>query len=645
MKRLRRAVPVLVVSLVIIGLGYPIALLFGLPYARQHMANLSNWTKVTVHASPVAELPSPAAAAAGSPDASTTPGSTREVLASGTVLRFEHVPDAGLLVRDEVPLPLRFRSDGDAVTLASALTEPLLRWGDALSGPLDAPSGKGYVFGVPVAGDLDLPLYLGTELLRPASTETVERADGQRTTFHFPEAGDGPVLVGTALMREGSDVTTTGRAVSFAVPPPFNASVRRVSGGYAVLDADAGTIALAQPSEVAPRTATHVLRIAERLEGATDGSNVTFHLQHAPLVETDRARRIFLGDHELTAEPERPEERVDGLRASFTFAGDTGIVTVAGVPVFEGRDYQRTGNVVTFVAPPARNAALRQYRDYFVNDPASGSVMLAVPPPADADLWALSYTYYGQPSCGSTAMECFLTMSQHPVPFPHWIAERIVPFFSSYPITDGRNIVRAVLYTALGTLWALLLGGAIGVLLAVVFVSFKPLESALLPWVIASQTVPIIALVPVLLLILGNAGITVQTSLVPTALIGAYIAFFPVTVGTVTGLRSVDPLALDLMKSYAASKTQVFLKVRFPAAVPLLFTSLKLGAAAALVGALVAETESNNSRGLGYAIIGQVQAGNVADVWLLLLVSAVLGIGLVALVGIVQRVAAPWERA
>jgi NitT/TauT family transport system permease protein len=162
--------------------------------------------------------------------------------------------------------------------------------------------------------------------------------------------------------------------------------------------------------------------------------------------------------------------------------------------------------------------------------------------------------------------------------------------------------------------------------------------------VIASQTVPIIALVPVLLLVLGNVGITIQTSMLPTAIIGAYIAFFPVVVGTVKGLRSVDPLALDLMRSYAAGPREVFLKVRFPAAMPYLLTALKLGTAAALVGALVAETESNNRRGLGFQIIGQVQAGNVADVWILLIVSAGLGIGLVAIVGLVGRLLAPWWR-
>ena len=213
-----------------------------------------------------------------------------------------------------------------------------------------------------------------------------------------------------------------------------------------------------------------------------------------------------------------------------------------------------------------------------------GTITLAAAPQPGSVVWAADYTYYARPACGSTVMQCFYSMPQHPVPFPNWIAASVVPYFTHYPITDQRNIVRGVLYTTAGTVSALLLGGAFGVLLAALFVFLRPLEQALLPWVIASQTVPIIALVPVLLLVLGNVGITVQTSLIPTALIGAYIAFFPVTVGIVTGLRSVDPLALDLMKSYEASPFQEFLRVRFPAAVPFLFTSLKLGTAAALVG-------------------------------------------------------------
>ncbi len=630
MKSLRRAFPVVVVIAATIALGYPLALLFGLPLARQRMESLSNWSKATVTAMPVTEVP---------------PRGEGAVLPTGTTLRFDHVPESSLLVRDGSPLETRYRpGDAGSVVLEDALPLPLVEFGAALERLSSTSAGDAQLFRLPEGADLAQPLYLRSRLLQAGTAAAVERADGQRTQFHFEDNGDGPVLVGASLMLEGVDQETSGRSVTFASAPPFNAEVRRITGDYAVVDVTDRTIALAQATVDTPRTANASVRLAERLEGAVDGTNRVFRTQHTPLIETDRARRMFLGEQELSAEPERPEERVDGVRASFTFPGSSGIVTVNGVAATEGRDFQREGNLIHFSRPVVRNAALRQYRDYLVNDPATGSVTLAVPPPPGSDLWALSYTYYGAPTCGRTAMACFLSMSQHPVPFPHWIAQRVVPYFTNYPLADRRNIVRAVLYTATGTLWALLLGGAVGVLLAVAFVSVRPLEQALLPWVIASQTVPIIALVPVLLLILGNAGITVQTSLIPTALIGAYIAFFPVTVGTVTGLRSVDPLALDLMKSYAASPIQVFLKVRFPAAVPFLFTSLKLGTAAALVGALVAETESNNSRGLGYAIIGQVQAGDVADVWLLLIVSAVLGIGLVSLVGLLQRLTAPWER-
>jgi len=452
------------------------------------------------------------------------------------------------------------------------------------------------------------------------------------------------VIVAGAVLAEGAGFEAEGNKVTLTNAPPFNAGVRRMTRDYAVLDGAAGTIALAEPSATAPRAAADALALAELLVGAVDGENRTFHLQHTPLVESDPARRLMLGGRELSATAERPQERVDGERATFTFAGERGVVTLNGAEVVEERDYTREGNVLTFTRPPPRNAQLRQYQDYLVSDPASGAVTLAVAPQPGEKVWAASYTYYDRPICGTTAYECFFTMPQHPMPFPHWIAQRLGPFLTAYPFVDSRNVVRATIYTAGGTLLALLLGGLVGVLLAVVFVAVRPAERALLPWVIASQTVPIIALVPVLLLLLGNVGVTVQTSLVPATLIGAYIAFFPVAVGTVTGLRSVDPLALDLMKSYAATPLEVFWKVRFPAAVPFFFTSLKLGTAAALVGALVAETESNYRYGLGYAIVGQVQAGNVSDVWILLLISALLGISLVALVGGAQRLLAPWER-
>jgi NitT/TauT family transport system permease protein len=618
MSWLRRSWPVVAVMLATVALGYPVALLFGLPLARQRMHDLSNWVTATVSAAPVAVVPN----------------------GSNGSLTFDHAPAHGVLVRNGAPVAARYRMSGSTVSLETPLARPAVRLGAALEGPLD-PSGL--LYRLPPGADAQTPLYVGGKLLRAGADAAIERADGRATTFTF-HAASGPVAVGDRVLVAGRDYRAKGDTVTFTQPPDFNVDVRRITGAYAVLDPAKGIIALAHPSAAPPRVGQDEVRLAERLTGAVDGRNRTFAFAHAPVVETDSARQVYVDGRPLSSTPQRPKERVDGKRTRFTFTSTSGLVTVDGTLMTPGSQYTRDGPVVTFSAPPRRNAEVRQYRDYLVSNVHKGTILLAAAPKPGSVVWAAHYSYYARPECGTTVMQCFYSMPQHPVPFPNWIAAQVIPYFTQYPITDPRNIVRGVLYTTAGTVSALLLGAAFGVLLAVLFVFLRPLEQALLPWVIASQTVPIIALVPVLLLILGNFGITVQTSLIPTALIGAYIAFFPVTVGTVTGLRSVDPLALDLMKSYAANPFQVFVKVRFPAAVPFLFTSLKLGTAAALVGALVAETESNNRSGLGYDIIGQVQAGNVSDLWILLLISAALGIGLVALIGLVQRFSAPWDR-
>ncbi len=626
--RLAAALPVVAVAAIAIALMYPLALLLGLPLAKLRMDNVANWVRLVSAPHALAQAPSDPAAGA----------------AAGTRLAFGGVgPDSSaersVLVYGGEPLNARFDLIDGELVLEDALPGPLLEWGSALT----PAGGGGLIYRLPEGASVEQALYLNGRLLLPGVSLAVERPDGVLNSFTFPDAESGPVLVNDKVLLEGEGFEAEGKHVTLDAPAPFNAVVSRVNGDYAPVDPATGTIVLAEPSGVAPRVADRQLSLGELLVGAVDGSNRVFQLQHVPLVESDPERRIMLDGAELSSAAERPQERVDGERATFTFAGDRGVVTVGGVEVLEGKDFTRSGNQITFTTRPARNAALRQYPDYLVSDPANGTITLATPPQPGSALWAASYTYYDHPACGATEFECFLTMPQHPMPFPHWIAKRIGPFLTAYPLTDSRNVVRATLYTAGGTLTALLFGGIFGVLLAILFVAIRPLESALLPWVIASQTVPIIALVPVLVLLLGKAGVTVQTSLVPAALVGAYIAFFPVTVGTVTGLRAVDPLSIDLMKSYAASPFQLFWKVRFPAAVPYLFISLKLGAAAALVGALVAETESNNRLGLGYAIVGQVQAGNVSDVWILLLISAALGITLVAIVGLFQRFIAPWE--
>jgi NitT/TauT family transport system permease protein len=617
---MKNALPVTIVLIALILLGYPLAFLFGLPLARRDIADSRKWQKETITAQAPLDI------------------------SNSSALPFERVPENAVLIQDGKRLETSFTVQDNKIVFESPL-DTFVTWGKTLQNT----SGRyysAYSFGEP--SEKNVVLYAGTALLREGSALPKEVPDGTRTTFSF----DGEVkvvlvdtqpFVNQDFFPDG-DMTyqQDGQQLTLSSPPPFGSTVRALTGDYTVLDENAGTIVTSSNfPEV--RVAQSVIQLAETLQGETNGSNKTFTFARGKVVEADPTRAIYLNERKLSDAAERPQERVDGTQTTFSFPSATGFIVIDDV-LQDSSSYTRSGNAVAFKTAPKRNAELRQYADYYLTDFHKGEIALAEAPTPGSTVWASQYTVYSQPACGKTVLECFYTLPQHPVPFPHWIAQKTPSFFTRYPVTDERSIVRAVLYTSLGTLAALVLGGIIGSLLAVLFVMFRPLERALLPWTIASQTIPIIALVPVMLLILGNFGITIQTSLLPTAIIGAYICFFPVVVSTVKGLRSVDPLTLDLMKSYAATPVQVFRNVRFPAAVPFVFTGLKLGTAAALVGALVAETQSNNKRGLGFQILGQVQTGNVTDVWILLLVSALLGVGLVSLVGLLQRTVAPWEK-
>ena len=123
-------------------------------------------------------------------------------------------------------------------------------------------------------------------------------------------------------------------------------------------------------------------------------------------------------------------------------------------------------------------------------------------------------------------------------------------------------------------------------MLAIAIVHSTFLSKSLMPWIIASQTIPILAIAPMVIVVLGSLGFT---GLLPKSLISMYLCFFPVTIGMVKGLTSPDPMQLDLMRTYNASASQVLWKLRFPASVPFLFTSLKVAVAIALTGAIVGE--------------------------------------------------------
>ena len=143
-----------------------------------------------------------------------------------------------------------------------------------------------------------------------------------------------------------------------------------------------------------------------------------------------------------------------------------------------------------------------------------------------------------------------------------------------------------------------MLGTLLGIGLAVAIVHFKLLSKSLMPWIIASQTIPILAIAPMIIVVLGSVGLT---GLVPKSIISMYLCFFPVTIGMVKGLTSPDPMQLDLMRTYNASVSQVLWKLRFPAAMPFLFASLKVAVAIALTGAIVGELPTGAQSGIGCA--------------------------------------------
>jgi NitT/TauT family transport system permease protein len=159
------------------------------------------------------------------------------------------------------------------------------------------------------------------------------------------------------------------------------------------------------------------------------------------------------------------------------------------------------------------------------------------------------------------------------------------------------------------------------------------LERAFVPYVVASQTIPIVALAPMIVFAFGP-------NVTSVAIIATYLTFFPVTIAMIRGLRSPDPRALELMRSYAASRWDVYWKVRLPASLPYLFTALKIAATASIVGAIIGEGPGGIPDGLGRAIINfnQYYITGPEKLWAAILISALLGIVFFALIRVAEMV-------
>jgi NitT/TauT family transport system permease protein len=207
------------------------------------------------------------------------------------------------------------------------------------------------------------------------------------------------------------------------------------------------------------------------------------------------------------------------------------------------------------------------------------------------------------------------------MPAPHQILKEIWNTVFLIAPWKVKSLLFHCWVTLSSTLLGFILGVALGIGLAVAIVHSKLLNKALMPWIIVSQTIPILAIAPMIIVVLGSIGLT---GLLPKSLISMYLCFFPVTIGMVKGLTSPDVFHLDLMRTYNARKSEILWKLRFPAAVPFLFASLKVAIAIALTGAIVGELPTGAQGGLGSRMLVGFNFGQTMQVWSALFAGSIL---------------------
>ncbi len=221
------------------------------------------------------------------------------------------------------------------------------------------------------------------------------------------------------------------------------------------------------------------------------------------------------------------------------------------------------------------------------------------------------------------------------LPAPHQVAAELWKTTVEVAPSSKRSLVYHAWVTMAATLAGFALGAGLGVLLAIGIVHDRTMDASVMPWVIASQTIPILAVAPMVIVVLASIGVT---GLLPKAIISMYLCFFPVVVGMVKGLRSPDRMLLDQMRTWNASAVQTLGKLRWPAALPYLFASLKVGVAASLVGAIIGELPTGAVAGLGARMLSGSYYGQTIRIWSALAMAAILAAVLVGAIGLVERV-------
>jgi NitT/TauT family transport system permease protein len=221
------------------------------------------------------------------------------------------------------------------------------------------------------------------------------------------------------------------------------------------------------------------------------------------------------------------------------------------------------------------------------------------------------------------------------LPAPHQVVREIWDTTVNKKVTSKRSLVYHGLITFYETIYGFAFGTGLGILLALGIVYNRATAMSVMPWIITSQTIPILAIAPMIVVALGSLGFG---GLLPIIIISMYLSFFPVVVGMVKGLKSPEQLEIDQMKTWSASKTQILFKLRAPRSTPYLFTSLKLGMAASLVGAIVGELPSGGGSGLGFRMLSGSTFGNTLHIWSGLFSAAILAGSLIAIIIVIKRV-------
>src|SRR5687768_3324621 len=232
-------------------------------------------------------------------------------------------------------------------------------------------------------------------------------------------------------------------------------------------------------------------------------------------------------------------------------------------------------------------------------------------------------------------VERTLSQPKPTMPAPHQVAQNFFENTFLRKITSNRSLVYHAWVTLSSTLLGFAFGTALGVMIAVGIVHFTSLDRSLMPWIIASQTIPILAIAPMVIVVFAAIGVT---GIIPKSLISTYLSFFPVAVGMVKGLRSPELTHLDLMHTYNASASQIFWKLRVPASVPFLFTSMKVAVAASLVGAIVAELPTGAVAGIGAKLLSASYYSQTIDMWSALVAGSIVAALLVTVVGLAGRI-------